>query len=163
MIRNICYTFYITLGLLLAGCGSDSASTPNSCGALGLAAKPAGSATVDSGINGRIANGTECTDLNKSPVVALIVGLIYHNRVSHLREIAETKTAFSRQLIESQEAERKRIAAELHDGLGQNLVVIKNRAMLGIKKGDDKERAAKDQECADDGQDDTHQRCPTGT
>jgi signal transduction histidine kinase/ligand-binding sensor domain-containing protein len=73
-----------------------------------------------------------------------IVWLIYHNRVSHLREIAETKTAFSRQLIESQEAERKRIAAELHDGLGQNLVVIKNRAMLGLKKGDDKERVAKE-------------------
>ncbi len=73
-----------------------------------------------------------------------IIWLIYHNRVSHLREIAETKTKFSRQLIESQEAERKRIAAELHDGLGQNLVVIKNRAMLGIKKGDDKERVAKE-------------------
>ncbi len=76
--------------------------------------------------------------------VVLIVWLIYRNRVSHLREIAETKTKFSRQLIESQEAERKRIAAELHDGLGQNLVVIKNRAMLGIKKGDDKERVAKE-------------------
>lgn len=76
--------------------------------------------------------------------VVLIVWFIYHNRVSHLREIAETKTAFSRQLIESQEAERKRIAAELHDGLGQNLVVIKNRAMLGINKGDDKERVAKE-------------------
>jgi signal transduction histidine kinase/ligand-binding sensor domain-containing protein len=76
--------------------------------------------------------------------VALIVGLIYHNRVSHLREIAESKTQFSRQLIESQEAERKRIAAELHDGLGQNLVVIKNRAMLGQKKGEDKERVIKE-------------------
>ncbi len=76
--------------------------------------------------------------------VSFIVWLIYHNRVSHLREIAETKTKFSRQLIESQEAERKRIAAELHDGLGQNLVVIKNRAMLGINKGEDKERVAKE-------------------
>lgn len=76
--------------------------------------------------------------------IALIVGLIYHSRVSHLRDIAETKTKFSRRLIESQEAERKRIAAELHDGLGQNLVVIKNRAVLGIKKGDDRERVAKE-------------------
>lgn len=76
--------------------------------------------------------------------IALIVWLIYQNRVSHLRQIAETKTQFSRQLIESQESERKRIAVELHDGLGQNLVIIKNRAMLGIKKGDDKERTAKE-------------------
>lgn len=75
--------------------------------------------------------------------VALIIWFIYHTRVSHLREIAKTKTAFSRQLIESQEAERNRIA-ELHDGLGQNLVVIKNRAMLGINKGDDKERVVKE-------------------
>lgn len=75
---------------------------------------------------------------------ALIIGLIYHTRVSRLRAIAESKTVFSRQLIESQEAERKRIASELHDGLGQNLVVIKNRAMLGINKGGDKERVAKE-------------------
>ena len=34
-------------------------------------------------------------------------------------------------MIESQEAERKRIAAELHDSLGQNLLMIKNRALLG--------------------------------
>ncbi len=79
-----------------------------------------------------------------SLAVALIIGLNYRNRISHLRDIAETKTKFSRQLIESQEAERKRIASELHDGLGQSLVVIKNRAMLGIKKGEDKERVAKE-------------------
>lgn len=76
--------------------------------------------------------------------LTLFIWWIYHIRVSRLRAIAEAKTLFSRQLIESQEAERKRIAAELHDGLGQNLVVIKNRAMLAIKKGDDKERVTKE-------------------
>jgi len=73
-----------------------------------------------------------------------IVSLVYYSRVSRLKEIAKTKTAFSRQLIESQEAERKRIAAELHDGLGQNLVIIKNRAVLGINKGDDPDRVARE-------------------
>lgn len=41
-----------------------------------------------------------------------------------------TQEAFSRQLLLSQEAERKRIAAELHDGLGQQLLIIKNRLYL---------------------------------
>ncbi len=77
-------------------------------------------------------------------VVATLGWWVYHTRVSRLRAIAEAKTLFSRRLIESQEAERKRIASELHDGLGQNLVVIKNRAALGIKKGDDQERVAKE-------------------
>ena len=32
-----------------------------------------------------------------------------------------------------QDEERKRVAAELHDGLGQNLAIIKNRAMIGLR------------------------------
>jgi len=35
-------------------------------------------------------------------------------------------------LIDSQEAERKRIAAELHDSLGQNLLIVKNWALVGL-------------------------------
>ena len=38
--------------------------------------------------------------------------------------------AFSRRLLEQTEIERRRIASELHDGLGQNLVLVKNLASL---------------------------------
>ena len=47
------------------------------------------------------------------------------------RQLLEAQESFSQQLIISQETERQRIAAELHDGLGQNLLIIKNRALLG--------------------------------
>jgi signal transduction histidine kinase len=63
-----------------------------------------------------------------------IVGLtllIYERRVSRLETARAAQEAFSRQLISSQEHERKRIAADLHDSLGQNLLVIKNRAIFG--------------------------------
>jgi len=43
---------------------------------------------------------------------------------------------FSRRLIESQENERKRIASELHDSIGQNLLIIKNHAMFGLQSTD---------------------------
>jgi len=41
---------------------------------------------------------------------------------------------FTQQLIESQEEERKRIAAELHDGIGQEMLIIKNHALLALQK-----------------------------
>ena len=49
-----------------------------------------------------------------------------------LRE-QQARQEFTQQLIASQEAERQRIAAELHDSLGQNLSVIKNRAQLALQ------------------------------
>src|ERR1700722_11351787 len=72
-------------------------------------------------------------------------------RMTALRDVTERKRAeterdesvareqqaraeYTFQLIASQEAERARIAAELHDSLGQNLLLIKNRAQLALAK-----------------------------
>ena len=65
-----------------------------------------------------------------SSLVAL-VWLFWRYRIGQMNRAQAAQQAFSRQLIESQERERQRIAAELHDSLGQNLLVVKNRALLG--------------------------------
>lgn len=44
------------------------------------------------------------------------------------------RQAFAQQIIASQETERKRIAGELHDSLGQHLSIIKNTALLLLNK-----------------------------
>jgi len=54
-------------------------------------------------------------------------------RVSELERAKEAQEVFSCQLIASQETERKRIATELHDSLGQHLLIIKNWATLALR------------------------------
>jgi len=44
-----------------------------------------------------------------------------------------SQQSFTKQLLKSQEEERKRIAGELHDSLGQDILLIKNRAQLGLQ------------------------------
>jgi len=53
-----------------------------------------------------------------------------------LREQA-AQLAFSRQILHGQESERRRIAANLHDSLGQDLLVIKNQVCLAMQSGSD--------------------------
>ncbi len=62
-----------------------------------------------------------------------LIAMAWTYRVAQLTRAQAVQQAFSRQLIESQEGERKRIAAELHDSLGQTLLIIKNRAFLGTR------------------------------
>jgi signal transduction histidine kinase/ligand-binding sensor domain-containing protein len=64
------------------------------------------------------------------------VWLACRYRVVQLKRAQAAQQAFSRRLIASQESERKRISAELHDSLGQRLVIIKNLALLLLQSGD---------------------------
>src|SRR5204863_7095993 len=47
------------------------------------------------------------------------------------------QTVFSQQILQNLESERRRIAGNLHDGLGQNLLVIKNQALLALQNDAD--------------------------
>jgi signal transduction histidine kinase/ligand-binding sensor domain-containing protein len=76
-----------------------------------------------------------------------IVGLLYsvrrsekkRDRMKQQAEIERVESEkrlqqeFSKQLIETQEAERKRVASELHDSLGQHLLVVNNELQLSLQ------------------------------
>jgi signal transduction histidine kinase/ligand-binding sensor domain-containing protein len=69
-------------------------------------------------------------------VFALALGLLYllwSFRVKQLKIIQAAQQAFSQQLIASQENERRRISGELHDSLGQRLIIIKNHALFLLR------------------------------
>ena len=53
-------------------------------------------------------------------------------RIRQLRREQQRQVEFSRKLIEAHESERGRLAGELHDSLGQDLLVIKNWALVGL-------------------------------
>ncbi len=73
--------------------------------------------------------------------ISLLILAVFRFRFNQLRREKTLAQDFSRRLIESQEKERGRIAAELHDGLSQSLVIIKNRAALSLKKKENAEHA----------------------
>jgi signal transduction histidine kinase/ligand-binding sensor domain-containing protein len=64
---------------------------------------------------------------------AFLIWAIANFRIRQLRQAQVAQRRFSQQLIASQEGERKRIAAELHDSLGQRLVVINNLALFFLR------------------------------
>lgn len=64
----------------------------------------------------------------------------YKWRVRQLERANAAQRGFSRRLINAHEGERQRIAAELHDGLSQSLVIIRHRATICLNATDDPER-----------------------
>jgi signal transduction histidine kinase len=69
--------------------------------------------------------------------VTVIAVFAIRRRLARLKTKHAEREAFSRRLIESQEVERKRIAAELHDSLGQNMLIAKNWALVGLNALDE--------------------------
>lgn len=63
----------------------------------------------------------------------------YRVRVKRLERAHKTQEEFSHKLLQSQEVERQRIAGELHDSLGQSLLIIKNRIALAQRDIDEPE------------------------
>lgn len=74
---------------------------------------------------------------------------VYYIRVTQLQKEKKLQQHFAEQLIQSQEQERRRIAADLHDGLGQQILIIKNRVEIALKSiGDPVETASQLREIA---------------
>jgi signal transduction histidine kinase len=65
--------------------------------------------------------------------VLAFVGLLWQYRVRQLKRAQAAQQAFSQQLIASQESDRRRIAAELHDSLGQRMIIINNLALYLLR------------------------------
>jgi len=75
-------------------------------------------------------------------LTVLVVALLWVYLLG--RRLARQQSArlvFSRQILQGQESERQRIAVNLHDSLGQDLLVIKNQARLAMQStGDEADR-----------------------
>jgi signal transduction histidine kinase len=63
----------------------------------------------------------------------VVVGGLVRRRETAARRKRVASDEFSRRLIESQEHERLRLAGELHDGIGQDLMIVRNRALLALR------------------------------
>lgn len=74
-------------------------------------------------------------------IIALvaILGSVMGIYTRHVRRLERERTSaaeFSRRLLQSQEEERARVAGELHDGLGPELQLIRNRSDLALQRHD---------------------------
>ncbi|HMR41368.1 MAG TPA: two-component regulator propeller domain-containing protein [Ignavibacteria bacterium] len=63
----------------------------------------------------------------------------YKNKLKKIEKEQKAQTEFTKQLIEVQESDKKRISAELHDSIGNDLLITKNKIQLSLKNpGDSK-------------------------
>ncbi len=67
-------------------------------------------------------------------LVFALLAAAYRGRISILKRERQAEKEFSERLLASQEEERSRIAGELHDSLVQNLLIAKNRSLIGLER-----------------------------
>jgi PAS domain S-box-containing protein len=80
-------------------------------------------------------------------IVGLSRDITSHKKMEEALRESQVHRKFARQLIDSQERERKRIAGELHDHIGQRLLLVKNQLLLGLRavqQGEDPSSAVND-------------------
>ncbi len=70
-----------------------------------------------------------------SLALASRIKLLQQEKLSAQLALLDSKNSFANQLITAQDAERQRIAGELHDGIGQNLMVVNNRLNRILETG----------------------------
>jgi PAS domain S-box-containing protein len=87
------------------------------------------------GVFRRITISGESITINNEPCVLAVI-----RDVTERKELEVTLQKLTSALIHSQEEERRRIAAELHDSVGQGLMIIKNRVLICLRNITDRER-----------------------
>lgn len=70
-------------------------------------------------------------------LIFLTAGYGYKKRITKIRNEITVQEEFSRQLIASQEEERKRIASELHDTIAHDILLTKSKALFALRNPDD--------------------------
>jgi signal transduction histidine kinase/ligand-binding sensor domain-containing protein len=71
---------------------------------------------------------------------ALAAATAYRSKMKRMQKEKNLQDDFSRRLMESQESERQRIASDLHDTIAHDILVLKNKAYLGMTKEENPER-----------------------
>lgn len=82
----------------------------------------------------------------KSLGIASVIGatgIAYQQKLSKVEKAKRSQEDFSRKLLESQELERKKIASELHDTIAHDILITKNKAVIGLKKASDSDAVKK--------------------
>jgi len=77
--------------------------------------------------------GTALEAIILSFALAKKINFYKQEKESIQEQAYQQAVTFSHELIKMQETERKRIASELHDSVGQKLIVIKNKVLLSTK------------------------------